>query len=75
MLLAHMARERNENGTVRVDIRPSAEVAAYLDDLVALGIHGKTRSEVARALVGYEIERLIREGLLKIRAPAQRHNT
>lgn len=66
-MLETMARGANDNGTARIDIRPSEEVAAYLDQLAAIGIHGKTRSEVARTLVGYEIERLIREGILKLR--------
>ena len=66
-MLNSVPRDPNENGTARVDIRPSEEIAAYLDQLVAIGIHGKTRSEVARILVGYEIERLLREGILKLR--------
>jgi len=66
-MLKSVARDPNENGTARVDIRPSEEIAAYLDQLATMGIHGKTRSEVARTLVGYEIERLIREGILKLR--------
>ena len=62
-----MPRDPNENGTVRIDIRPSQEIGAYLDQLAGIGIHGKTRSEVARTLVGYEIERLVRDGILKLR--------
>jgi hypothetical protein len=66
-MLSHMARGPNENGTVRIDIRTSEENGAYLDQLASLGIHGKTRSEVAKTLLGYEIERLVRDGLLKLR--------
>jgi hypothetical protein len=62
-----MPRRRNENDTSRISIRPSTEVAAYLDQLAEVGIHGKTRSEVARTLVGNEVERLVREGILQIR--------
>jgi len=68
LVLTEMA---SENGSVRVDIRISEEVAAYLDQLTLIGIHGKTRSEVARTLIGYEIERLIREGIVKLREPKE----
>jgi hypothetical protein len=43
------------------------EVAAYLEALAKVGIHGKTPAEVAKALVGNEIERLIREGIIPLR--------
>lgn len=62
-----MPKKPNPVESARVFIRPSKEVAAYLDELALLGIHGKTRSEVATALVGRGIERLIREGFLKLR--------
>jgi hypothetical protein len=42
-------------------------VAAYLAELAKVGIHGKTPAEVAKALVGNEIERLIREGIIRLR--------
>ena len=51
------------NGT-RINIRSSDEIVGYLDDLAEIGIHGKTRTEVAKALIATQIERLIREGLL-----------
>jgi len=54
--------------TTRVFVTPSPEITAYLDDLVKLGIHGRTRSEVAKTLIGREVERLIREGFLKVRS-------
>lgn len=62
-----MRRGPNANETARVYIRPSGEVAAYLDQLAKIGIHGKTRSEVAKTLIGNEIERLIRERVLRLR--------
>ena len=64
-----MARVPNGTGTAKISISTSTEVAAYLDDLAAVGIHGKTRSEVAKTLVGYEIERLVRERILTLRIP------
>ncbi len=62
-----MPRKPNPNNTVPINVSASAEVAAYLDELAERGIHGKTRSEVARFLISIEIERLIREGILKPR--------
>lgn len=49
-------------------IRPSSEIEAYLQDLADLGIHGKTKAEVAKALVQNEIERLVRERFIRLRA-------
>jgi hypothetical protein len=60
-------REANGTDTARIYIRTSTEIAAYIDELVRLGIHGKTPSEVAKTLIGHEIERLIRDGFLEIR--------
>ena len=62
-----MARAPNENDSSRLYVRTSAEVAAYLGQLAEIGIHGTTRSEVAKTLIGYEIERLLREGVLQVR--------
>jgi hypothetical protein len=62
-----MARKPNKHQTAPISIRPSAEVAAYLAELAKVGIHGKTPAEVAKALVGNEIERLIREGIIRLR--------
>ena len=52
----------------KVVIRPSSEIEAYLQDLADLGIHGKTKAEVAKALVQNEIERLVRERFIRLRA-------
>jgi hypothetical protein len=62
-----MARQKNQVETTRVTFSPSAEIVAYLDDLVTLGIHGKGRAEVVNNMVIREIERLIRDGFLKLR--------
>ena len=59
-----MAKDKDNT---RIYIRPSQEIVQYLDELAALGIHGKTRTEVAKTLVGNEIERLIEKGFLQIR--------
>lgn len=61
-----MARPKNQVQSVKVSFMPTATVAKYLDDLVALGLHGKARPDVVNGMVIREIERLIRDGFLKI---------
>jgi hypothetical protein len=62
-----MGRPKNRHKTSRIYISSSAELAGYLNELARIGIHGKTKSEVANALISREIERLVREGILKLR--------
>jgi len=50
----------------RVNIRTSPEIIDFLDQLAEIGIHGKTRSEVAKTLISNEVERLIREGMISL---------
>jgi len=65
-------RPASESDCVRCDIRPSAEQAAYLDDLARVGLYGKTRTEVARYLVVQGLERLVQAGILTLRLPPKR---
>ncbi len=65
-----MARRPNDQGTAEVKIRASDEAASYLDQLVEIGLHGKTRSEVANSLVNEQIRSLITQGILKLRQSA-----
>ena len=67
-----MPRKANKNKTADIHISTSKEVEFYLEGLAKVGIHGKTASEVAKFLIGTEIERLIRDGILKLRKPASR---
>jgi len=60
------------NGTGRVNLRVSAEIASYLEQLAKIGIHGKTPTEVAKTLIAIEIERLVREGVLTLRGSSTR---
>jgi len=64
-----MARAKNLVETTRLTFSPSAEVVSYIDDLVRLGIHGKARADVVNSMVIREIERLIKDGFLKLRKP------
>ena len=51
----------------KITIRPSSEIDRYLGELARIGIHGKTKAEVAKTLVAHEVERLIKEGILTLR--------
>jgi hypothetical protein len=57
--------QNGDDGT-RCDIRPSPEQTGYLEQLVRLGLYGKNRTDVARYLVIQGLERLAREGILKL---------
>lgn len=61
--------DADDRSTVRLGVRFSSRIARYLDDLADLGVHGTTAPEVARKLVENEIERLIRDGFLKLPTP------
>lgn len=65
--IAHkMGKQKNATATARITINTSTEMAAYLDDLVSIGIQGKTRAEVAERLVSAAVQQLIKDGLLKL---------
>lgn len=59
----------------RLNVRMSSTLHAYLGDLSDLGLHGDTRSDVARTLLAGEVERLIREGFIKLRIPNSTSST
>lgn len=65
--MAGRGRPSNGDEGVRCDIRPSSEQASYLDDLVRIGLYGRTRTEVARYLLVQGLERLVQSGILKLR--------
>jgi len=57
------------SGRTRFTVRISERLADYLDAAVKLGVHGATNAEVARKFIENEIERLVREGMIKITPP------
>lgn len=57
------------NGRTRFTVRISERLADYIDAAVKLGVHGSSSAEVARKFIENEVERLIREGLIKIKPP------
>ena len=67
-----MARTPNANDSSRLYLRPSSEVEAYLEELARIGIHGKTKSEVAKTLVGNAVVELINSGFLEKRRARRR---
>lgn len=69
--MAAKGRPTNGDDGFRCDIRPSAEQAAYLDDLVRIGLYGRTRTDVARYLVVQGLERLVQAGILTLRPNAR----
>lgn len=70
-----MARTPNANESSRLYLRPSSEVEAYLEELARIGIHGKTKSEVAKTLVGNSVVELINAGFLDKRRAGRRKPT
>lgn len=61
-----MGKQKNATATARITSNTSTEIAAYLDDLTGIGIHGKTRAEVAERLVSASVQQLIKDGLLEL---------
>jgi len=57
------------NGRTRFTVRISDRLADYIDAAVRLGIYGSSSAEVARKFIENEVERLIRDGLIKITPP------
>lgn len=58
------SRPPNAQKSVIVKIRTTPQVKAYLEQLVAHGLYGKTAPEVANTLVSRGIEALIQNGHL-----------
>jgi hypothetical protein len=56
-------------GRTRFTVRISERLADYLEAAVKLGVHGATNAEVARKFIENEIERLVRERMIKITPP------
>ncbi|TJZ77531.1 hypothetical protein [Chitiniphilus eburneus] len=57
-----MPRTANQHETMRITINVSAQLAHYLDQLIELGLYGKTHAEIASLLVNRGIEALVEKG-------------
>jgi hypothetical protein len=58
--------EDETSGNLVVSVRTTPEIIQFLNRLAKIGIHGKTKTDVARYLISNGIERLAREGFLKL---------
>ena len=52
--------------TKRINLRVQPKFHAYLEELARLGIHGDNPTEVAKVLLTLQVERLVREGFIKV---------
>ena len=59
-----------ETGRTRITVRLSKRLVECLEAVVDVGIHGASTAEVARKFIENEVERLVREGLIKIPSSA-----
>jgi hypothetical protein len=57
---------RKSTKTKRVTVTVTEPAYDFLDRLSEIGIHGGSPTEVARKLIENEIERLVRDGILKL---------
>lgn len=53
----------------RLNLTVSQQIHVYLDELVELGLHGHSPTEVARTLLSDRIQQLISDGYLKQKKP------
>src|ERR1041385_5856010 len=51
----------------RINLRVQPKFHAYLEELASAGIHGDTPTEVAKVLLTLQVERLVREGFIRMR--------
>ena len=60
-----MARPKSQNETRKVHPTLSEQMLDFLDDLIAIGNYGNSRSEVARYLIQRGIDDLLRNNVLR----------
>jgi hypothetical protein len=58
-------RPKNSISSEKVTFSASDEVVHYLEDLIKVGLYGKTSPEVVNTLVTRQIEQLIKDGIIK----------
>ena len=60
-----MPRIPNHIPTVQITLSTTPPLKKHLEKLVATGLYGKNAAEAADRLLGREVERLIKEGVLR----------
>ena len=58
------------NESYQIVIETQNIILEYLDDLVKTGLYGGTRGEIAEYLIRLELQRLVKEGFIKLRRKA-----
>lgn len=58
-------RPKNSIGSEKITFSASDAVTHYLEDLVKVGLYGKTPPEVVNTLLTRQIEQLIKDGIIK----------
>lgn len=56
----------DDNGRTRITVRLTDRLAECLEAVLDLGVHGGSTAEIARKFIENEVERLIRERLIKV---------
>jgi hypothetical protein len=70
-----MGRKKNPLGTVKERFSGNRLIRAYLQDLVATGLYGRSPPEAAERLVSQGIQRAIEQGTIARRASSDDSTT
>jgi len=62
-----MARPKNVNATVIIQITTTAQLADKVDALVRAGLYGRTRGEVCERALCERLRTLIKEGFISVK--------
>lgn len=62
----HMPRGSNPVPTEQLRLSTTGQVLALLDGLVATGLFGKNRNEVAEQLIREKLREAVRDGLVRM---------
>jgi len=67
VLIASMARGKNQLATAVLPLSTTPIVVEYLQDLVKTGLYGKNHTEAGERLLASTLEGMVRDGRLKAR--------